>query len=99
MMTFFFSSKIAVAHIRLTDLLAIITPNCQDSIPDSSNPAQKLWMRLRRIGYQRTTGLSHPLHTLVMLSHMSDRKAFGSLIVTMWKSAYFQSLLCGNGAH
>ena len=42
-----------------------------------------------------------PLTTLVgkVLSHMSDCKAFGSLIVTMWKSAYFRSLLCSYGAH
>ena len=36
---------------NLTDLLAIITPNCQNSILDSSNPAQKLWMRLHRIDH------------------------------------------------
>ena len=42
-----------------------------------------------------------PLTTLVgkVLSHMSDCKAFGSLIVTMWTSAYFRSLLCSYGAH
>ena len=30
---------------------------------------------------------------------MSDCKAVGSLIVTMWKSAYFPPLLCGDDAH
>ena len=30
---------------------------------------------------------------------MSDCKAVGSLIVTMWKSAYFPPLLCGDDVH
>ena len=30
---------------------------------------------------------------------MSDYKAVGSLIVTMWKSAYFPPLPCGDDAH
>ena len=42
-----------------------------------------------------------PPITLVgrLLSHMRDCKAVGSLIVPMWKSAYFWPLLCNDGVH
>ena len=56
-------------------------------------------MRLRRIGHQRITGLSYLPHSLVKCWVMSDCKAVGSFIVTMWKSAYFPPLLCGDDAH
>ena len=100
-MTFFSCSKTAGVHIRSTDLPAVITPNCQDSTPDSSNPSQKLWMRLHRIGHRKTIGLFHPSHSVVgrLLSHMRDYKAVGSLIVPIWKSAYFWPLLCSDGMH
>ena len=34
-----------------------------------------------------------------VLRHMRDCKAFGTLIVPMWKSAYFWTLLCEDGVH
>ena len=33
------------------------------------------------------------------LSHLRDRKAIGTLIVPMWKSAQFWPLLCDDGVH
>ena len=34
-----------------------------------------------------------------LLSHMHESKAVGTLIVPMWKSSYFWSLLCSDGVH
>ena len=34
-----------------------------------------------------------------LLSHMHESKAFGTLIVPMWKSSYFWPLLCSDDVH
>ena len=35
----------------------------------------------------------------MVLRHMSDRKAMGTLVVPLWKSAYFWPLLSNDGTH
>ena len=61
----FVSKMVDLDDYSVHNDIFLLLEDRQDSTPDSSNPAQKLWMRLHRIGHRKTTGLFHPSHSSV----------------------------------